>query len=102
MGSRDLIRGFQAVHFRHGDVHDDYIRIELNCLFDRLFAVAGFGANGPVGPCLYEVANSEPHHLVVVSHENSDRSCRRGGGPQHLLHRNVLERQPRNRSESEL
>jgi hypothetical protein len=45
MGGRDLLRGFDPVQERHGDIHDGHIRVELIGQLDGLVPVIGHAHN---------------------------------------------------------
>ena len=68
----NLTRGFETVHHRHGNVHDDHVGMKLKRLFHRFLPVVGFSANAPAGLDLKQIANSQPHDLMVVGDQNPD------------------------------
>jgi hypothetical protein len=69
---RDLCRGFDSVHHRHGYIHDDDVRKKLQGLFDGLSPVRRVGANTPTRAVFYQIADSQSHDFVVVNHENAN------------------------------
>lgn len=44
---RDLRRGFDSVHDRHGYIHDDDVRKKMQGFFNGLSSVGSVGANTP-------------------------------------------------------
>jgi hypothetical protein len=46
--------------------------MKLNRLIHRLLAVAGLRANTPARLNLEKIANSQPHHLMIVGHQYAD------------------------------
>ena len=66
---RDLCRGFESVHDRHGYIHDDDVREKLQGFFDGLSSVRSVGANTPTAAVFYQIADSQSHDFVVVNHE---------------------------------
>ena len=64
---REAAGGFDAVEFRHGDVHHDDIGPQAGCELDGFAAVAGFADDFEVRLGAQKHAKTLPHHGVIVS-----------------------------------
>ena len=66
----DLADGFEAVHFRHGEVEQDHIGLEFLDEFEGFEAVAGLVADFNARLRFQQSANAAAHDGVVVGDEN--------------------------------
>ena len=62
----DAASRLNAVHLRHGDVHDDHIGAVLLVHLQRLFATGGLGNDFNVVPGLQQHFKAAAHHGVVA------------------------------------
>jgi hypothetical protein len=60
----------QAIHFGHGKIEDDDVRLQPDGHFDSLPAIDGLTANFPILGC-QQVAHKAPYWLMIISHENT-------------------------------
>jgi hypothetical protein len=64
--------GFYAVHARHGNVHQDYIRITLVRQRNSLFACGSLTHDLKIMFGLEQGAHTKAKNRMVVSDENAD------------------------------
>ena len=64
--------GFDAVHDRHEQIHQDDIRLELRGEFHRLLAVCCFADDLQIAVYLQKQAQSLSHDGMIIDHENSN------------------------------
>jgi hypothetical protein len=72
---RDDARGIDAVHARHGDIHDGHFGLQLGGLFDRNHPVVGGRDDPQVGVGLQQPAHAIAQDAVVVGKQ--DGYCHR-------------------------
>jgi hypothetical protein len=70
--SLDLARGADTVHFRHGDVHQDDIRLFLAAERDGLLAVVGYTHHLNAGQHVYEAGDTLGEEPLVVHYRHAD------------------------------
>lgn len=71
----NLLGGVDAAEFRHDEVQDDQVGLELDGFEDGFVAVGGFAANGPVGVGK-QGAESLADNFVIISEEDAQRCGR--------------------------
>ena len=74
---QDLSRGLEAVEHRHANVQNGDVRPRFFGFLDCLAAIAGFGADLPVGVSLDESNQSATYNFVIVSNQNAQAIHRR-------------------------
>ena len=65
----DLARGTDAIHFRHGDVHQDDVRLFLAAKHDGLLAVVGHHLNA--GQHVHEAGDTLGEKPLVVHNRHA-------------------------------
>src|SRR5215210_4125193 len=65
--------GVYAVHFRHLQIHQGYIRMMFSELFDRLMAVRSLSNQGHVRLTGQQSGNALTEERMVVNAENANR-----------------------------
>src|SRR5918995_1622311 len=68
----DLAGGAYAVHLRHGDVHQDDVRLFLATERDGLLAVVGHAHHLNAGQQLYEAGETPGEEPLVVHYRHAD------------------------------
>ena len=68
----DLPRRLNTVQYRHGDVHDDYVRLVLLCKRDRCASVGGLRHHVKAFIAFQQHAQPFSYNRVVVGKKNSD------------------------------
>ena len=72
-GFQDLPRGFQAIQFRHADIHHHNVGLRLFCQFKSLPAVGRLRTNFPFGTDFQKGSHTLPHDLVIIRHQDTKR-----------------------------
>lgn len=69
----DLTDGFEAVHFRHGQIEQDHVGLVLLDVLEGFEAVAGLMANFDARLSFQQSANASTYDGVIVGDENPIR-----------------------------
>ena len=63
---------FQAIHQRHGDIHQDKIRLQVGRQTDGLKTIAGLSDDANLQVSFQEISNSRAKILVIIYNQYSD------------------------------
>src|ERR1700730_808942 len=67
----DFLRSVQSIYVRHRIVEDDYVRVQLNRLYDTLPAAAGLATNLPILTDAKQELERGPCTLVIIHDKDS-------------------------------
>jgi len=68
----DFARGADAVHLRHGDVHQDDVRLFLTAQRDGLLTVVGHARHLDTRQHVYEVGETLGEEPLIVHYRHAD------------------------------
>jgi hypothetical protein len=71
---RELATGFEAIHFRHHEIHDGEVGRVFAPVLDRAAAVFGFADHNPVVLLFKRGSKLGPDHRVIVNQKDADHA----------------------------
>jgi hypothetical protein len=71
---RELATGFEAIHFRHHEIHDGEVGRVFAPVLDSAAAVFGFADHNPVVLLFERGPKLGPNHRIIVNQKDADHA----------------------------